>query len=135
MVCPRWLFHFIKEASKSNVEDDRHSRSDWRTGISHEPGILTISSTNNNQGGSVAQTFLHLPGWKVRGISRNPASSAAKSLTQAGVEVVRADLDDKDSLLEAFTGANLIFANTDFFMNLFGGAESEDLLQGRTPQQ
>lgn len=63
----------------------------------------------------MAHTFLNLPGWKVRGISRNPSSQAAQTLIAKGVEIIQADLDDEKSLYPAFESANVIFSNTDFF--------------------
>ena len=71
------------------------------------------------QGSSVAKTFLHLPGWKIRGITRNPSSPAAQAHAANGVEIVKGDLDDKQSLLPAFEGATIIFSNTDFFQHLW----------------
>lgn len=43
-----------------------------------------------------------VPGWKVRALTRNPTSDAAKKLAEGGVEVVRADFDDEGSLRQAF---------------------------------
>ena len=88
------------------------------------------------QGASVARTFLKLPGWKVRGITRDTKKEAAEEMTAQGVELVRADLDDQASLLEAFRGASAIFANTDFFLHLFAALDmGEDQLRGQTPNQ
>jgi hypothetical protein len=58
---------------------------------------------------------LNIPGWKVRGITRNPNSAAAQALTLRGVEVVKANLDDVSTLTEAFRGANVIFLVTDYW--------------------
>ena len=77
------------------------------------------------QGGSVARTFLQLPGWHVRGITRNPSGAAAEALTTEGVEIVQGDLDDKQSLVKAFKGANVIFSNTDFFAHFFYAMKPE----------
>lgn len=60
-------------------------------------------------------TFINLPGWQVRGITRNPSSSAAKALAARGVEVVQADLNDVASLITAFRNASIIFLVTDFW--------------------
>lgn len=72
----------------------------------------------------MACTFLNLPGWKVRGISRNPSSPTAQTLISKGVEIIQADLDDEKSLYPAFEGANAIFSNTDFFVHFFGALAS-----------
>lgn len=84
------------------------------------------------QGSSVADTFLQLPGWKVRGITRNPSSEASQALASKGVELVKADLDEKESLIPAFEGASVIFSNTDFFVHLFSAGE---LPAGRTANE
>ncbi|KAH8198078.1 hypothetical protein TruAng_007750 [Truncatella angustata] len=88
------------------------------------------------QGSSVADTFLRLPGWRVRGITRSPSSEAARALASRGVEVVEGDFNDKDSLRPAFQGANVIFSNTDFFANLLAAMRpGADLPAGRTPNE
>lgn len=63
------------------------------------------------------RTFAALPGWRVRGITRNPASEAAKAIQAElpAVELVAADLDSPDTLVAAFTGAHAIFTVTDFW--------------------
>ncbi|KAI9899692.1 hypothetical protein N3K66_006153 [Trichothecium roseum] len=80
--------------------------------------IIVVTGVTGVQGGSVARTFLQLPDWHVRGITRNPSGAAAQALAAQGVEIVRADLDDKVSLARAFGGAHAIFSNTDFFTHL-----------------
>ena len=83
----------------------------------------------------MADTFRNLPGWKVRGITRNPAGQTAQAHAAHGVEIVKGDLDDKQSLLPAFEGASVIFSNTDFFGHLFTALSSQDILKGRTPNK
>ncbi|EED21487.1 conserved hypothetical protein [Talaromyces stipitatus ATCC 10500] len=77
--------------------------------------IIVVIGAGGNQGGSVARTFLNLPHWKVRAITRNPSSPAAKALEVLGAEVVQANLSDPDTLSQAFHGAHAIFLNTDFW--------------------
>lgn len=48
--------------------------------------IVVVIGATGIQGGSVAQQFLNLPGWKVRAITRNPLSPAAIDLEASGVE-------------------------------------------------
>ncbi|KAK0763282.1 hypothetical protein N5P37_004269 [Trichoderma harzianum] len=78
------------------------------------------------KGSSIARQFLDLPGWKVRGITREPSSQNALRWAAEGVEIVKGDLDDTDSLRAAFQGANAIFANTDFFGHMFDGTHGPD---------
>ena len=79
----------------------------------------------------MAQSFLKLPGWTVRGITRKPSSAKAQELARQGVQIVQADLDDPDSLTSAFKGANAIFAVTDFWQFVQDPAAQETAeLQG-----
>ncbi|KAJ5208401.1 hypothetical protein N7449_002780 [Penicillium cf. viridicatum] len=77
--------------------------------------VLVVVGITGTQGSSVANTFLNLPGWHIRGITRNPSSPAAQQWTSKGVEIVKADLDDIASLESAFRGASAIFAITDIY--------------------
>jgi hypothetical protein len=81
--------------------------------------LICIIGITGNQGGSVAQRFLRDPLYRIRGITRNPSSSAAQTLASQGVEIVRADLDDVESLVKAFEGANLIFSVTNYWEPFF----------------
>lgn len=40
--------------------------------------------------------------WKVRALTRNPTSDAAKKLAEEGIEVLQGDFDDEVSLQRAF---------------------------------
>lgn len=76
--------------------------------------LIVVFGATGNQGSSVVSTFLAEPGWKVRGVTRNPDSAASQKLAARGVEIVKADLDDPGSLDPAVEGANAVFAVTDF---------------------
>ncbi|MBE3045757.1 NmrA family NAD(P)-binding protein [Candidatus Bathyarchaeota archaeon] len=86
--------------------------------------LITVIGATGNQGGSVVNTFLDTPGWKVRGITRNPSSAKAKALSARGVEVVKADMDHPSSLPPAFAGSHAIFAVSDFW-GIYGDPENE----------
>ncbi|KFY05461.1 hypothetical protein V492_08529 [Pseudogymnoascus sp. VKM F-4246] len=77
--------------------------------------IIVVVGATGIQGGSVARTFLNLPNWKVRAITRDPSSPASQALATLGAEVVQADLTDISSLPAAFQDANSIFLNTEFW--------------------
>ncbi|KAH1663211.1 hypothetical protein KXV31_000719 [Aspergillus fumigatus] len=77
--------------------------------------IIVVAGATGIQGSAVAHTFLRLPAWHVRIITRTPSSAAAQALAAAGAEVVRADLSDLDSLRAAFKDATALFLNTDFW--------------------
>jgi uncharacterized protein YbjT (DUF2867 family) len=65
--------------------------------------IIAVTGATGAQGGGVVNVMKNTPGWKVRAVTRNPESDAAKKLSADGsVEVVRADWDDEESLVKAF---------------------------------
>ncbi|KAI5455972.1 hypothetical protein BGZ63DRAFT_429322 [Mariannaea sp. PMI_226] len=91
--------------------------------------IIAVVGATGTQGSSVVKTFLTLPGWHVRSVTRSPTSDKAKELAALGSEVVQADLSDIGSLTRAFEGASAIFVNTDFWeiyrANLTAGKDGE----------
>ena len=76
--------------------------------------IVVVGATGN-QGSSVVRTFLSLPEWHVRAVTRNPSADKATVLASEGAELVQADLGDLASMSRAFQGAHAIFINTDFW--------------------
>ncbi|EXJ69481.1 uncharacterized protein A1O5_07517 [Cladophialophora psammophila CBS 110553] len=78
--------------------------------------LIVVVGATGTQGGSVVDTFLAEPRWKVRALTRNANSASAEKLRAKGVhEVVTASLDDISSLVRAFKGAHAIFSVTDFW--------------------
>ena len=75
--------------------------------------IVVVGATGR-QGGAVARE-LRGHGWAVRAITRHPDSAAASRLRALGMEVIRGDLDDKQSLVQALRGAHGLFGVTDFW--------------------
>jgi len=92
--------------------------------------LLVVVGLTGQQGGSVANVYSKEAGWKVRGISRNP--DKAQAWKDKGVEVVKGDLDDKDSLIAAFKGADAIFSVTDFWGPFYNPANHQKLKEGQT---
>jgi hypothetical protein len=65
--------------------------------------IIAVTGATGSQGGGVVNVMKKTPGWKVRAVTRNPGSEAAKKLAADGsVEVVCADFNDSASLVKAF---------------------------------
>jgi uncharacterized protein YbjT (DUF2867 family) len=77
--------------------------------------IIAVVGATGTQGSSVARTFLKLPNWSVRCLTRDPTSDKATELSGLGAEIMKADLEDKESLRQAFNGVHAIFVNTDFW--------------------
>jgi uncharacterized protein YbjT (DUF2867 family) len=92
--------------------------------------IVAVLGATGAQGGGLAAAILDDPDgeFAVRALTRNPSSEAARALAARGAEVVRADLDDEDSIRRAFTGAYGAFVVTAFWE--YNSAERE-LAQAR----
>lgn len=86
--------------------------------------LLVITGITGNQGSSVANSLLNVPGWHIRGITRDTSSATAQAWIAKGVELVKADLDDVASVEHAFSGASAIFAVTDFWSHFFNPANT-----------
>ncbi len=79
--------------------------------------VLAVVGATGAQGGGLIAAALADPDspFVVRAITRTPDSEAAQALAARGVEVVRADLDDLDSLVQAFAGADAAFCVTNYW--------------------
>jgi len=82
--------------------------------------IIAVAGATGAQGGGLVRAIQSDPrgGFRARALTRNPDSDNAKSLAALGAEVVRADLDDADSLRRAFRGAAGAFCVTFFWEHL-----------------
>ncbi|KAJ4403163.1 hypothetical protein N0V91_006739 [Didymella pomorum] len=90
------------------------------------PKIIAVTGATGSQGGGVLNVMKGVPGWKVRALTRNLTSDAAKKLTGAGIEVVKADFDDEGSLRQAFDGVQAVFAVTNWWEHLFQGKSQDE---------
>jgi hypothetical protein len=79
------------------------------------PKLVTVVGATGIQGGSVIRALLKHPEYTLRAITRNVQSPQARALADQGVEVVKADLNDTESLKAAFEGSYGIYAVTNFF--------------------
>jgi uncharacterized protein YbjT (DUF2867 family) len=70
--------------------------------------VLVLGATGQ-QGGSVA-TALRSQGWQVKALVRDPNSDKAKALTVKGIEPIRGDLADIQSIQAAMVGAYGVFS-------------------------
>jgi len=79
--------------------------------------IIAVTGATGAQGGGLVRAILAHPegGFGVRALTRSPNSEKAQALAALGVEVVKADLDDEASLVDAFTGAYGAFCLTNFW--------------------
>ncbi|PQE31161.1 hscarg dehydrogenase protein [Rutstroemia sp. NJR-2017a WRK4] len=78
--------------------------------------ILVVINATGQQGGSVIETVLGdaelSKEYSIRGTTRDPSKPKAQEISKKGVEIVKADIEDPESLKKAFEGAHVIFANT-----------------------
>ncbi|KAF7504824.1 hypothetical protein GJ744_001690 [Endocarpon pusillum] len=81
--------------------------------------LLTVFGATGNQGGSVIANVLSNPQlsseYKLRGITRDPSKPNAKKLTEKGVEMVSADMNDTDALRKAISGSSAVFCVTNYW--------------------
>ncbi|GAB4342385.1 MAG: NmrA/HSCARG family protein [Calditrichia bacterium] len=79
--------------------------------------IIAVVGATGAQGGALARALLGDPEGRfgVRALTRNPKSENAMQLAEMGAEVMQADLDDAESLANAFEGAYGAFCLTNFW--------------------
>lgn len=82
--------------------------------------IIAVMGATGAQGGGLVQAMLDDPasGFKPRAITRNKNSEKAKALAKQGVEVVEANIDDVESLKQAFAGAYGAYCVTFFWEHM-----------------
>ncbi|KAM5341577.1 hypothetical protein ACJ41O_014608 [Fusarium nematophilum] len=73
------------------------------------------SERHRQPDGSVANVVLEGPGWQVRAMTRDTTIPKAQALAARGAQVVRADLDEYDTLPVALEGDYAVFAVSDFW--------------------
>ncbi len=76
--------------------------------MSKNLSILVMGATGN-QGGAVVRNLLP-KGHSIRTLTRNPDSPKAQQLANQGVEVLKGDFNDSDSMIKAATGVDTVFA-------------------------
>jgi uncharacterized protein YbjT (DUF2867 family) len=92
--------------------------------MSHKNTIAVIGSMGAQGSGLVNAAVADAnAGVAIRAITRDPGKERAKEIAARGVEVVKADLDDPESLRQAFTGAYGVYAVTNFWEHFQAGKE------------
>ncbi|KAJ7055536.1 NAD(P)-binding protein, partial [Mycena amicta] len=77
--------------------------------------IFTIFGANGSQGSAVLESVIADGTFTARAISRSVDSAPSKALIARGVEVVSANLFDKESLKRAIRGSEVVFGVTNFW--------------------
>lgn len=71
--------------------------------------LILVFGATGQQGGSVAAALIKA-GWGVRALVRDPASSKAVALREAGVHIVQGDFSDAASMRAAMQGVHGVFS-------------------------
>lgn len=79
------------------------------TQTARQPVIL-VTGASGTRGGSVARALLREKRFGVRIVTCDPASHSAQVFKRAGAELVKADYNDRESLVRAMEGCNGVFA-------------------------
>jgi uncharacterized protein YbjT (DUF2867 family) len=92
--------------------------------------VVAVVGATGAQGSGLVRAILADPqgGFAVRALTRDPNSSSAKALAAAGADVVKADVDDPDSLSQAFAGAYGAYCVTFFWAHF---SPEKELAQAR----
>ena len=64
--------------------------------------LVVVLGATGGQGGSVILTLLKDGSYNLRGLCRDPSSQKAQALTEKGIEMVKVNIDDEESLIAAF---------------------------------
>jgi len=78
--------------------------------------LVLVTGITGRQGAAVAEELLARD-YAVRGMTRKPASDAARVMAGKGVVIVQGDYGDPDSLLAAMQGVNKLFFYSGFSPN------------------
>ncbi|GGY05778.1 NmrA family NAD(P)-binding protein [Streptomyces hiroshimensis] len=70
---------------------------------------IVVTGATGLQGRAVTRHLLD-SGWQVRALTRNPDGASAAALAHAGAEIVRAEMEDLSSLIDAAEGAYGLFS-------------------------
>lgn len=96
-----------------------------------EMPVLAVFGATGTQGRSVVSALQssHSPVYRIRGLTSNKSSDAARELSRTDVEVVEVDIGSEASIRAALEGAEAVFANTAFPPDVFvsqGAAAAEE---------
>jgi uncharacterized protein YbjT (DUF2867 family) len=82
-----------------------------------EKKVIAVVGATGSQGGGLVRAILNDPNseFAVRALTRNPESEIAKEFASKGAEVLKADVDDRDSIRRAFEGVYGAFCITFFW--------------------
>ncbi|KAJ7777577.1 hypothetical protein DFH07DRAFT_1056413 [Mycena maculata] len=93
--------------------------------------IVSVFGATGLQGSAIIKGLLKDGMFVPRAITRNPDTEAAQKLKVSGVEVVRGDMVDKASLVNALRGSEAVFAVTVPMFRQADGEGPNEVVQGK----
>jgi uncharacterized protein YbjT (DUF2867 family) len=95
-----------------------------------EKKIIVVFGATGAQGGGLVRAILNDPekAFAVRAVTRDPESDKSKALSQAGAELVKADVDDASGIEKALEGAYGAYFVT-FFWDHFSPEKEMDQVE------
>ncbi|XP_053550335.1 nmrA-like family domain-containing protein 1 [Bombina bombina] len=90
--------------------------------------VIVVFGATGAQGGSVVKALVEDGTFAVRAVTRDPKKESAVKLSQSGVEVVAADLDDEKSLESVLSKASGAFVVTNFWEHF---SKDKEIKQGK----
>jgi uncharacterized protein YbjT (DUF2867 family) len=89
--------------------------------------LIVVTGATGQQGGAVVRALLkyHSDDFIIRAVTRNVDSEKAKELKKIGIEVVKGDFNDVNSLKEAFNEAYGVFCVTNFWEGMDADVEKK----------
>jgi uncharacterized protein YbjT (DUF2867 family) len=88
--------------------------------MAHEGKLVLVTGATGHQGGAALRQ-LRAKAFAVRAFTRDPDQPAARALLTHGAEVLRGDLDDRDSMARALDGVYGVYS----VQNSRAGAKTE----------
>ena len=76
--------------------------------------IVLVTGATGSQGNAVARHLL-INGFRVKALTRNPENAKAKALAAMGAEIVKGDLEQPQSLVQALNGCDAVFSMQNFW--------------------
>ncbi|XP_053551265.1 nmrA-like family domain-containing protein 1 [Bombina bombina] len=90
--------------------------------------VIVVFGATGAQGGSVVKALMEDGTFTVRAVTRDPKKESAVKLSQSGVEVVAADLDDEKSLEPVLSKAYGAFVVTNYLEHF---SKDKEIKQGK----
>lgn len=95
--------------------------------MSNKEKLILVAGATGQQGGAVTKNLLE-KGFAVRAMTRNPEGEKALGLKSNEVEIVKADMNDPDTLTAALDGVYGVFSVQNFWETSYEG----EVTQGKT---